>query len=44
MVVRQNSTTSYEETEALRGRPVTLTWAREYTRVVAINDDDEGDS
>jgi putative spermidine/putrescine transport system ATP-binding protein len=43
MVVRQNSTTSYEETEALRGRPVTLTWAREYTRVVAINDD-EGDS
>jgi putative spermidine/putrescine transport system ATP-binding protein len=43
MVVRQNATTSYEETEAMRGRPVTLTWAREYTRVVAINDE-EGDS
>jgi putative spermidine/putrescine transport system ATP-binding protein len=42
MVVRQNSTTSYEEAEALRGRPVTLTWAREYTRVIAINDE-EGD-
>jgi putative spermidine/putrescine transport system ATP-binding protein len=42
MVVRQNSTTSYEEAEAMRGRPVTLTWAREYTRVIAINDE-EGD-
>jgi putative spermidine/putrescine transport system ATP-binding protein len=42
MVVRQNATTSYEEAEALRGRAVTLTWAREYTRVVAINDE-EGD-
>jgi putative spermidine/putrescine transport system ATP-binding protein len=44
MVVRQNSTTSYEESEALRGRPVTLTWSREYTRVIAINDErQEGD-
>jgi putative spermidine/putrescine transport system ATP-binding protein len=42
MVVRQNATTSYEEAEALRGRPVTLTWAREYTRVIAVNHE-EGD-
>jgi putative spermidine/putrescine transport system ATP-binding protein len=41
MVVRQNATTSYEEVEALRGRPVVLNWARDYTRVIAIND--EGD-
>src|SRR3954471_9683983 len=41
MVVRQNATTSYEEVEALRGRPVILNWARDYTRVIAIND--EGD-
>ena len=45
MVVRQNSTTSYEESEALRGRPVTLTWAREYTRVIAVNEGrQEGDA
>ena len=43
MVVRQNATTSYEEVAALRGQPVVLNWAREYTRVIAINDD-EGDS
>src|SRR4051812_6652359 len=42
MVVRQNATTSYEEVEALRGQPVILNWAREYTRVIAIND--EGDA
>jgi putative spermidine/putrescine transport system ATP-binding protein len=41
MVVRQNATTSYEEVEALRGQPVVLNWAQEYTRVIAIND--EGD-
>ena len=41
MVVRQNATTSYEEVAALRGQPVVLNWAREYTRVIAIND--EGD-
>jgi putative spermidine/putrescine transport system ATP-binding protein len=41
MVVRQNATTSYEDVEKLRGRPVVLNWAREYTRVIAIND--EGD-
>src|SRR3954453_9828820 len=40
-VVRQNATTSYEEVGALRGRPVVLNWARDYTRVIAIND--EGD-
>jgi putative spermidine/putrescine transport system ATP-binding protein len=38
MVVRQNATTSYEEAESLRGRPVTLIWAREYTRVIGINE------
>jgi ABC-type Fe3+/spermidine/putrescine transport system ATPase subunit len=42
MVVRQNATTSYEEVEALRGRSVVLNWAREYTRIIAINN--EGDS
>jgi putative spermidine/putrescine transport system ATP-binding protein len=42
MVVRQNATTSYEEVVALRGQPVVLNWAREYTRVIAINN--EGDS
>jgi putative spermidine/putrescine transport system ATP-binding protein len=41
MVVRQNATTSYEEVEALRGQPVVLNWAREYTRVIAINDEGE---
>jgi putative spermidine/putrescine transport system ATP-binding protein len=41
MVVRQNATTSYEDVEKLRGRPVVLNWARDYTRVIAIND--EGD-
>jgi putative spermidine/putrescine transport system ATP-binding protein len=42
MVVQQNATTSYEDVAALRGRPVVLTWKREYTRVIAVNDD-EGD-
>jgi ABC-type Fe3+/spermidine/putrescine transport system ATPase subunit len=41
MVVRQNATTSYEDVAALRGQAVVLTWKREYTRVIAIND--EGD-
>src|SRR3954468_23198843 len=43
MVVRQNATTSYEEVAALRGQPVVLNWAREYTRVIAINEH-EGDA
>jgi ABC-type Fe3+/spermidine/putrescine transport system ATPase subunit len=42
MVVRQNATTSYEEVVALRGQPVVLNWAREYTRVIAINDEGDG--
>jgi putative spermidine/putrescine transport system ATP-binding protein len=42
MVVKQNATTSYEDVAALRGQPVVLTWKREYTRVIAIND--EGDT
>jgi putative spermidine/putrescine transport system ATP-binding protein len=42
MVVQQNATTSYEDVAALRGQPVVLTWKREYTRVIAVNDD-EGD-
>src|SRR4051812_48987169 len=40
MVVRQNATTTYEEVVALRGQPVVLNWAREYTRVIAINEGD----
>jgi putative spermidine/putrescine transport system ATP-binding protein len=44
MVVRQNATTSYEDVAALQGQPVVLTWNREYTRVIAINDEThEGD-
>ncbi|MEA2421566.1 MAG: putative spermidine/putrescine transport system ATP-binding protein, partial [Thermoleophilaceae bacterium] len=43
MVVMQNATTSYEEIAALRGQRIVLTWKREYTRVIAVNDD-EGDS
>jgi putative spermidine/putrescine transport system ATP-binding protein len=42
MVVRQNATTSYEDVAALRGQSVVLTWKREYTRVIAVND--EGDT
>jgi spermidine/putrescine transport system ATP-binding protein len=42
MVVRQNSTTTFEDTEALRGRPVTLVWARRNTRVIAINQEESG--
>jgi hypothetical protein len=38
----QNATTSYEDIAALRGKPVVLTWKREYTRVIAVND--EGDT
>ena len=35
MVVRQNSDTTYEDAEALRGKPVTLAWGRAYTRVIS---------
>src|SRR2546423_4334023 len=41
MVVRQNATTSYEDVEALRGQPVVLTWKREYTRVIALNEKED---
>jgi putative spermidine/putrescine transport system ATP-binding protein len=34
MVVRQNARTSFEDAEALRGQSVTLTWRRDYTRVI----------
>jgi putative spermidine/putrescine transport system ATP-binding protein len=34
MVVRQNTQTSFDDAEALRGRRVTLEWAREHTRVI----------
>jgi putative spermidine/putrescine transport system ATP-binding protein len=43
MVVRQNAgSTSFEDAETLRGRRVTLVWAREHTRVIAINEGGEG--
>jgi putative spermidine/putrescine transport system ATP-binding protein len=42
MVVRQNARTSFEDAEALRGRPVSLVWGREYTRVISTTE--EGDS
>jgi putative spermidine/putrescine transport system ATP-binding protein len=38
MVVRQNATTSYADAEALRGKPVTLRWHSEFTRVIGTND------
>jgi putative spermidine/putrescine transport system ATP-binding protein len=37
MVVRQNARTGFEDAEALRGRPVTLVWGREYTRLISTN-------
>jgi putative spermidine/putrescine transport system ATP-binding protein len=40
MVVRQNARTSFEDAEALRGQSVTLSWHRDYTRV--INTTEEG--
>jgi len=42
MVVRQNAETSFEDAESLRGRSVTLVWARRHTRVIAINQEEEG--
>jgi putative spermidine/putrescine transport system ATP-binding protein len=41
MVVRQNASTSFEDAESLRGRPVTLVWARRHTRVISVNQMDE---
>ncbi|MEA2481134.1 MAG: putative spermidine/putrescine transport system ATP-binding protein [Thermoleophilaceae bacterium] len=40
MVVRQNTDTSFDDAEALRGRPVTLGWAREHTRVIGTRGGD----
>jgi putative spermidine/putrescine transport system ATP-binding protein len=39
MVLRQNAQTSFEDTEALRGKPVTLVWGREYTRVIGTREE-----
>jgi putative spermidine/putrescine transport system ATP-binding protein len=39
MVVRQNARTGFEDAEALRGRPVTLVWGREYTRVISTTEE-----
>jgi putative spermidine/putrescine transport system ATP-binding protein len=38
MVVRQNAQTSFADADALRGQPVTLRWASEFTRVIGTND------
>ncbi|MDX6659937.1 MAG: putative spermidine/putrescine transport system ATP-binding protein, partial [Solirubrobacteraceae bacterium] len=42
MVVRQNTDTSYQDAEALRGRAVTLSWNRQYTKIIGIAEDEEG--
>jgi putative spermidine/putrescine transport system ATP-binding protein len=42
MVVRQNTNTTYEDAEALRGRAVTLSWDRQYTKIIGIAEDEEG--
>ncbi len=39
MVLRQNARTSFEDAEALQGRPVTLVWGREYTRVISTTEE-----
>jgi len=39
MVLRQNARTSFEDAEALRGKPVTLVWGREYTRVISTTEE-----
>ena len=36
--MRQNGATSFEDAEALKGRPVVLVWARESTRVIAYSE------
>ena len=38
VVVRQNAQTSFADAEELRGQPVTLRWASEFTRVIGTND------
>jgi putative spermidine/putrescine transport system ATP-binding protein len=39
LVLRQNGATSFDEAEALKGRPVVLVWARESTRVIAYTEE-----
>ena len=39
MVVRQNVKTTYEDAEALRGRPVVLVWERDYTRLIGTSEE-----
>jgi putative spermidine/putrescine transport system ATP-binding protein len=39
MVLRQNARTSFEDAEALKGKPVTLVWGREYTRVISTTEE-----
>jgi putative spermidine/putrescine transport system ATP-binding protein len=39
LVVRQNGATSFEDAEALEGRPVVLVWERESTRVIAYSEE-----
>jgi putative spermidine/putrescine transport system ATP-binding protein len=41
MVLRQNARTSFEDDEALRGKPVTLAWGREYTRVISTTEKED---
>ena len=38
VVVRQNAQTSFADAEELRGQPVTLRWASEFTRVIGTNE------
>jgi putative spermidine/putrescine transport system ATP-binding protein len=44
LVQRQNEHTHAEDAEALRGRPVLLSWARESTRVIAYRKHEEAHS
>jgi putative spermidine/putrescine transport system ATP-binding protein len=43
MVVRQNSQTSFEDAEELRGQSVTLVWAREHTRVIGTKEEEDSE-
>jgi putative spermidine/putrescine transport system ATP-binding protein len=43
MVVRQNARTSFDDAEAMRGQPVTLTWNRRYTRVINATEERSSD-
>jgi putative spermidine/putrescine transport system ATP-binding protein len=44
MVVRQNARTSFEDAEALRGQSVTLSWHRDYTRVINTTEERSTDA